>query len=223
MPKITAVILSDGNEPYETFCLNSIRGIVDEFSVVNTKMEDMDFGKLRTEAVDKLDTDWVLVLDADEVLSNFDGSPVTRKQLEDLTTNAEANGICGYHIFTLHFMYNYRFIDGKNNGSHYSYGRLFKKSDFVRYKNKVHEIPEFKSGQNMFTTNQFAIFHFGHCKGMENIREKYRKRMKVKDNPFKNAYKDKTADQYCASHEIFLMTIPLINYLGPLPSVMKLW
>jgi glycosyltransferase involved in cell wall biosynthesis len=221
--KISAVILSDGKDPYQNYCLTSVLDIVDDVVLETEPFSDIDFGTLRNKTIENAKGEWILVLDSDEVLSNFDGSPVKRKQLEELIVNAEANGLSGYHIFTLHFMYNYRFIDGRNNGNHFSYARFFKKSDFVRYKYKVHEIPEFKSGQNLATTSNFAIYHFGHCKGMENLREKYRKRMEIKDNPFKIGYKDKTADQYCSEHEIFRMSLPLINYNGPLPGCMKLW
>ena len=165
-------------------------------------------------------------IDADEILANPDGSPVTREQLVELINNADQNGLSGYHIFTIHFLFNYKMIDGNSGGRHFRYGRFFRKADFVRYKGKIHELPEFKYGQNLMTTSNFFIWHFGHCKGMEELREKYKKRMFIEGNPFfPKELKDKfkTPDDYCKNHDLFQMTRPIIFYNGPLPKVMNLW
>ena len=59
---------------------------------------------------------------------------------------------------------------------------------------------------------------------MEDIREKYRRTMFVEGNPFiREMKKGETIDQYCARHELFRASRPVIRYDGPLPKVMNLW
>ena len=64
------------------------------------------------------------------------------------------------------------------------------------------------------------IWHFGHCKGLENIRERYRER-DIKENPWH--VEGKTTDDKCKEHELFRGSLPCIHYAGKLPKVMKLW
>lgn len=218
---ISAMVLGKDRD-YDEYCLKSLEGIVDEVIRSGTKKDD--FAALRNECIKKSKGDWILVLDSDEVLALPDGSPVKREHLEELIRIADERGLHGYHIFTLHFMYNYRFIDGRHNGSHFSYGRFFRKRELLGYKGKIHELPVFKMGQNLASINEIWIWHFGHCKGVENMRRKYKRTMHIAGNPFKPLFeKYKDIDDYCAHHEIFNMTLPLINYVGPLPKVMRLW
>jgi len=219
--KISAMVLGEDKD-YLKYCLESIKGIVDEIVMSDLRIDD--FAEMRNDCLKRITGDWVLVLDSDEILANPDGSNVSRRQLEKLIEQAEKEGITGYHIFTLHFLYNYRMIDGSNNGQHYSYGRLYKREHIERYKGKIHELPVFKYGQNLKPTSEFFIWHFGHCKGMEYVREKYRRTMKIPGNPFKPEFERfKDTDEYCKSHPFFMMTKPVIFYYGPLPEVLKLW
>jgi hypothetical protein len=69
-----------------------------------------------------------------------------------------------------------------------------------------------------------TIWHFGHCKGMENMRQKYAKTREILDNPFRAEHlKYKDNDEYCKFHGKITTKMPLIPYWGPMPSVMKLW
>ena len=46
----------------------------------------------------------------------------------------------------------------------------------------------------------------------------------VPDNPYKGELKKgESKEQYIARHDLFRMTRPMIDYTGPMPSVMKLW
>ena len=122
--KITAMVLIGENEPYLEYCLDSINDIVDEIVVVTeTKMRKeigklkiinsplepiVDFSKWRNMALKEATGDWILYIDADEVLAKPDGSPVHRKELEMLAKYADENNVNAFHIFTLHFLYNYK-------------------------------------------------------------------------------------------------------------------
>ena len=139
--KISAIVLVGLNEPYLKYCIKSIEDIVDEIVFVmpmdigvkyKTKCksihisqedDETDFSKWRNAALKQCNGDYVLWIDADEILANYDGTPVTRKQLEELMGSMKDT----VSIFTYHFLYYYRIIDGRNNGLHFSMHRVFKK------------------------------------------------------------------------------------------------
>jgi glycosyltransferase involved in cell wall biosynthesis len=239
--KITAMVLVGKNEPYLEYCIDSIKDIVDEIVCVYSAdrlyfggMEKIkfvcapegrtDFSEWRNLALKEAKGDWILYIDADEILAKPDGSPIHRKELEMLMEYADKSKVSGFHIRTLHFLYNYKMIDGSDNGNHYSICRFYRKKDVKKYEGKIHELPVLPEGSVIKPLNTMFIWHFGHCKGMEDLREKYRRSMSIEGNPFKpNFERFDNADQYCAQHELFHMRRPIIFYNGPLPKVMKLW
>jgi len=220
--KISAMILVGDNEPYLDYCIASIKDLVDEIVYINDKGK-VDFAKWRNKALKQITGDWVLYIDADEVLAKPDGKNVTRKEMEMLIHKADEEGIHAYNIFTLHFLYNYRLIDGRNNGNHFSVSRFFRRDDVIKYIGRIHELPQFKATPKIANIKHFWIYHFGHCKGMEDLRNKYRMSMQIDENPFRPHFVGMTPDQYCATHELFRMSRPIIFYDGHLPKVMKLW
>jgi len=231
--KISAIVLVGDFEPYLKYCLKSLKPIVDEIVVLGDKggldfkiYEDFnlkevqqagnetDFAKWRNQALEACTGQYIIRLDADEILANL-----------DVIKNEKVACI---DLFTRHFIYNYFTIDGRNNGMHFTKGFLFRKKDVKGYKGKIHEYLELNEGVPGVASSNIGpcIYHFGHCKGMENLREKYRRSMNVPDNPFKRHYDNlgcKNIDEYCAKHNIFKGSIPLINYTGKLPKVMNLW
>ena len=221
--KITAMVLVGKNEPYLTYCVNSIEGIVDQIVFIPYKEgEETDFSKWRNQALKEAKGNWILYIDADEILAKPDGKPVTRAELELLAKNDK--GIKAFSPFTLHFLYNYKMIDGTNNGQHYSQFRFFEKASVKEYRGKIHELPNFKVGTKVAPLHTMYIWHFGHCKGMEDLRKKYTRSMTIPGNPYKPHFeKFHNADEYCAQHELFQMRRPIMFYNGPLPHVMKLW
>jgi len=263
--KITAMVLSYNEEDYIRYCLESIKDIVDHVVIVDgestdgtmeiikelnhpmkTIIEDKkrdDYAYLRNEALNtirKWNVDWVLVLDADEVFANSDGSPVTRAQLEEVIQKCEEKKAKAVDIFTRHFVYNYKFIDGRNNGQHFSMSRLYKMGPNVKYYGSLevegmsmHELPVWDIKSLNYPKLQFAnpiIWHFGQCKGLERERRKYAQFLKILRAAHKEKFKDKMpsddkydVNEYCKKHELFQMRRPLIYYDGPLPKVLNLW
>jgi len=248
--KISAIVLVGNFEPYLEYCIKSLEPIVDEIVLLTevgykygglkesfkiNKIKEIeqcehetDFSKWRNKALEHCTGEYIIRLDADEVLANLDGKPVTRKRLEELCKVIKNEKLACVDLFTRHFMYNYFTVDGRNNGMHFTKGFLFRKKDVKGYKGKIHEHLDFKEGVPGVASSNMGpcIYHFGHCKGMENLREKYRRSMDVPDNPFKRHYdnlKCKNVDEYCAKHNIFKGTLPLIKYDGPLPKIMRLW
>lgn len=236
----------------------------DKIEILGQEEKEVDFSKWRNTVLEEMTnkgTDWVLFVDADEIFANADGTPVTRKQLEEIIetkykfNDGKEHLAESFDLFTRHFVWNYFTIDARNNGQHFSAQRLFRLptgSVHCEYARPVHEILFWykkKHGTNkrfMYDPKRIRlnverrakkscpywviteeegnkipiIWHFGQCKGMENIRERYRKR-DMPENPWYE--KDKNTDQKCAEHPLFRGSLPAIHYAGKLPKVMKLW
>jgi len=258
--KISAMVLVSENEPYLEYCIDSIKDLVDEivfiisesrmgigvpapkgraeYNIIVQENPEIDFSSWRNQALKECTGEYCLMLDADEVLAKANGDPVSRELLEQIIDNKKD----AYHIFTFHFLYNYRFIDGRNEGLHHSQCRLFRNDGKAKFEGKVHEYllreeeiqPE-HSGlnkpvkmwvrpSNYGYVNSPCIWHFGGCKGPEDLRQKYELRGKIEGNPFAPEHdKYKTNDEYCANHALFRMTRPMILWDSNLPKVMRLW
>jgi glycosyltransferase involved in cell wall biosynthesis len=258
--KISAMVLVGDNEPYLKYCIESIKDIVDEivfilsesatkigvpapkgraeYNIIVQEEGGINFADWRNQALKECTGDVCLMLDADEILAKHNGDNCSRELLEQII----ANNKDAYHIFTFHFLYNYRWIDGRNEGLHHSQCRLFRNDGKVKFEGKVHEYllreeeiqPE-HSGLNKPVTmwvrpsnygyvNSPCIWHFGGCKGMEDLRVKYELRGKIEGNPFAPEHERfKTNDEYCAAHPLFRMTRPIILWDGNLPKCLKLW
>jgi len=246
--KISCIMLVGEFEPYLEYAIKSVKDIVDEIVFITHKTgkfpvtlkpkwkrlvqkgKDVDFAKWRNQALKQCTGDYVLFIDADEVFCHIDGQPISRDHLEKQCKAMDNEGCDSKSFFTYHFLYNYRTIDGRNNGLHFSLDRLFKNEKGIKWVGKIHErlvLPEVRHQTNALRTRNIvgpAIFHFGHCKGMEDIKKKYTRSMDIEDNPFRRELrKGETIDQYVARHELFRDTRPTIKYDGPMPSVMSLW
>ena len=258
--RISAMVLVGENEPYLKYCIESIKDLVDEIVFLlsptvqgNFKSEykdekfkfiwqtaenkyETDFASWRNQALKECTGDYVLWLDADEILAKPNGENCSRELLEQILSNNKDI----YHFFTFHFLYDYRTIDGRNDGLHFSQTRLFRNDGNNRFEGKIHEYltrPEAEEEepnkytrvwcrptQNFGVVNNPCIWHFGGCKGMEDVRKKYAMQRDIKGNPFAEEFKRyKDNDEYCSHHPLFIKVRPLISYQGPLPKVMKLW
>ena len=262
--KISAMVLVGKNEPYLKYCIESLKSCVDEIVfvatekvakelfkgehkekidyIIITEEGENDYARWRNQAVEASTGDWILWLDADEVLAYSDGSPVKKEDLvKFIKSRSNRNKTISYDLFTLHFMYDYRTIDGRLGGDHWSQDRLFKASEFWKTKNidgkdykvqfvlpmheRINWMPEQMDHVHVkvpLKENPPIIFHYGHCKGMEDLRRKYAQCMEIYPDSFKKAGIE-NVNQYCASHEVFRKTRPLIVYDGPHPKVMMLW
>lgn len=239
------MVLVGNYEPYLEYCLKSLEPLVDEIVIVEeergscddlgeayniktpitTIWQDMfckgnvDFSAWRNECLEQSTGDWILWLDADEVFAWKNGKEVTRKQIESLIKQLEVKGINAVKFLTHHFMYNYFTLDARNNGEHYSM-RLFK-NDGRRFEKKVHEFINLEP-KKTGTIWDMMIWHFGHCKGIEELVSKYKER-KIPDNPYTNKLTDKEFKSYLKVNDNLRGTLPLMRYEGKMPEVMGLW
>ena len=146
--------------------INSVNGLVDEVVVLDTGSTDEtiaickslgaivystvwenDFSKARNQALEYVNSDWVLVLDSDEVLSS--------KDFDLIRSAVNSKNIDGYKLIQRNYTNNknrkdWKKCDGKypkeeENWMGYISSfivRLFKNDSSIRFKGNVHELVE---------------------------------------------------------------------------------
>ncbi|MBI3035924.1 tetratricopeptide repeat protein [Candidatus Woesearchaeota archaeon] len=185
--KISLCMITRDEEEYIGQCLNSVKGIVDEIIVVDTgstdKTKDIakkfnarvfdfkwvdDFSAARNESLKHATKDWILVLDADEVLDS-DGI----KAIKEFVNGKENDAF----LFIQKNYTNEPSIAGfvneehKRNGKTYAgwYGsfivRLFRNKKGYEFQGTVHELvePSIESKKGKTAATNIAILHYGNA------------------------------------------------------------
>lgn len=181
-------------------CLDSIKGLVDEIIIVDTGSTDNtkeiafkytdkiydftwcnDFAKARNYSISKATNDWILVLDADEVVKNFDVenirtfcSEVNEKTVGRLKRINEYEDEYGIK----------KYIERVN--------RFFNKNYF-EYEGIIHEQIVLKTKELYKTKNiDLIIDHIGYSKEVLNRTNKIQRNIEL----LKNAIEKKAKDPY---------------------------
>lgn len=213
-PKLSLCMIAKDEADNIAACVESVRGLVDEIVVVDTGSADQtqevarslgakvyffawnnDFSAARNESLRYATGEWILVLDADEVIDardhrrirkllsvkNVDGYRLVQRTYQNQSTLAEwkvleaetplARGCPGYIPSPL--------------------VRLFRNVEQVRFRGRVHELVEYdllSQGRAIVDTD-IAIHHYGKILGQERLRRKkelYRRigEEKLRDHPF---------------------------------------
>jgi tetratricopeptide (TPR) repeat protein len=167
-------------------CLNSVKDFVDDLVVVDTGSEDStidiaraagariyrhpwteDFSEARNHSIDHASSDWILVLDADEVLAARDA-----QQLQSMVRTTTAPGV---KLIQRTYLRNANFVCASPNPRTYVEGneysdcldvrviRLFRNDGRIRYQGRVHELvePFFEARRLVSETSDLVIHHFG--------------------------------------------------------------
>lgn len=146
-PTLSLCIITKDEEKNIARCINSVKDIVDEIVVVDTGSKDKtveiaeslgariihtkwedDFSKARNTAIDNAKCDWILFLDADEVVKKEDVGKI-RPLLEDDTVEA--------YMFKF-INYGGASISSGRTDIHYNF-KLFRNNGKLRYVYPVHE------------------------------------------------------------------------------------
>lgn len=170
-------------------CLESIKDVADEIIIVDTGSTDAtlelvknygakiirsswfnDFSFSRNLALQEAQSQWILVLDADEELCKED-IPLLLQALNEPFE--------GYNLSLLSFI-------EKNNRCAYVTDyvcRLFKNNPAYRFKNRIHEevyssIADLKGAQAVANL-EVRIFHYGYIKDGENQKEKHKRNVEL--------------------------------------------
>lgn len=173
-PTLSLCIITKDEEKNIARCINSVKDIVDEIvvvdtgskdktveiaeslgaKVIHTKWED-DFSKARNTAIENAKSDWILFLDADEVVKREDAAKIL-PLLDDDTVEA----------------YMFKFVnyggDSVSSGRtqiHYNF-KLFQNNGKLRYVYPIHEnLRNVVDKRNLiYKESGITILHYGYLK-----------------------------------------------------------
>ncbi len=172
-------------------CLESAQAFVDEIVIVDTGSTDQtleiaqDFGAkishfewngsfadARNAALEQVTSDWVLILDADEVLS-----PETAYNLRELMQIPQAD-LTGYQIK----IRNLKYEASEGDAIEHYMVRLFPNHPQIRYKGLIHEQLGTHTDQLKFSTlasSDVLILHYGYSGEIMEQRDKYERNLKL--------------------------------------------
>ena len=189
MPTISLCMITKDEEKYLEQCLNSVKDIVDEVIIVDTGSTDKtkdtakkfnakifdfkwidDFSAARNESLKHATKEWILVLDADEILKE--------KDLEKIKNRTEnPRGYSGFSLEQRSYINDYfegalknesNFVLVKNYPFYISnfLVRLFRNGQGIKFQHRVHELVEEYMDENemKYEKSDIVLHHFGSLK-----------------------------------------------------------
>lgn len=226
-------MITKDEEAFLEQCLNSVKSIVDETIIVDTGSTDRtkeiakkfgakifdfewidDFSAARNESLKYATKDWILVLDADEVIEKGDLS-----KIKGIIENPE-NDAAGFTIEQRSYLNN--FFEGavKNDSDFdlvkgYSFYiphflvRFFKNKSGLYFKHKVHELVEDSLNEKSLKYKKLdvVLHHFGSLKDEKLIGDKTQQYSKIilkqlEENPDNARYNYQTARMYLGKNDL---------------------
>ncbi len=185
-PSLSLAMMVKDEEKNLLKCLESVRGLADEIIIVDTGSTDKtkmiaakftdrifdfvwndDFAAARNEALKHTTGDWVLILDADEIIAAED-----HEKIKEAINNWD---ISGYQILTRNYT-NSTSMTGWQPGSStdpyaWSYAgwfpslkvRLFQRNDGVQFEGQIHEMIDASITNNggLLKVLPFPVHHYG--------------------------------------------------------------
>ncbi len=199
MPQtISLCMIAKNEERYLEQCLNSVKDLADEIIILDTGSTDKtkeiaarfdakvydfrwvdDFSAARNESLKHATKDWILVLDADEVIEKKD-----LEKIRNVIENAEEN-VAGFALEQRSYIRDY-FEGALENRSEFelvkgytfyiphSLVRLFKNNLGLKFRHRVHELLEdsIKEKSLIYEKIGIVLHHFGSVKDNNRINEK---------------------------------------------------
>lgn len=189
MPEISLCMIAKNEEEWIGKAIDSCKGLVSEVIVVDTGSEDKtkeiamkkgakvfdfkwvdDFSAARNESLKHATKEWILVLDADETISDTDLQRI-RKIIE--TDECDAFTLVQRNYVNDEKAANFIPNPGDYNPAKHCKGyfpqsvvRLFRNNKKYRYQNAVHELVEYSinSVGGIISDSGVVIHHFGYLK-----------------------------------------------------------
>ncbi|MCX7612561.1 MAG: glycosyltransferase [Ignavibacterium sp.] len=186
MSKISLSMIVKNEESTLNRCLDSVKDIVDEIIIVDTGSTDNtievaksfnakifsfnwsdDFSSARNFALKNSSGDYILYLDADEILSSK-----SKKEVKDLTRINEKVG----YICTITSI-----DDFSNQKNSIKYVRLFKNSENIEFRGKAHEQITESLIENGYKikNSSVEIIHYGYNISKEEKKKKAERNLKL--------------------------------------------
>ena len=191
-------MITKNEEKYLGQCLDSVKELVDEIIILDSGSTDKtkeiakkfkakildfkwndDFSEARNESLKHATKDWILVLDADEIINKNDFAGI-----KNIISDAEGN-IAGFSLEQRSYINNY-FEGALKNNSGFELAkkypfyisnflvRLFRNKLNLKFRHRVHELVEDSiEGKNLKCKKSgILIHHFGSLKDEKSISEK---------------------------------------------------
>ena len=187
-PSLSLCMIVKNEEKYLSRCLKSLKPIVDEMIIVDTGSTDAtkdiaevfgaklfdfewagDFAEARNHSLEKASGDWILVMDADEIIAAKDHKDF-RKLLASKTKNQ-----CAFMVLTRNYTDQYNIIGWEQNKRQYPDAevgtgwipsekvRLFPNNKNIRFEYPVHELvsPSLKRMNISIVSWPYPVHHYG--------------------------------------------------------------
>src|SRR3989344_5201315 len=234
MPKqtISLCMIAKNEEKYLEQCLDSVKEFVDEIIIIDTGSADKtkeiakkfgakiydfkwqdDFSAARNESLKHATKDWIIVLDADEIIEEKD-----LEKIRNLVENEKE--FSGFQLEQRSYISKY-FEGAVENHSEFEsikqypfyvpnfLGRLFKNNIGIIFQHKVHElVEEFMKEKNLkYRKTDSILHHFGSLKDENIIKEKAEQYSKIilkqlEDNPESARYNYQSARMFIGRNDL---------------------
>jgi glycosyltransferase involved in cell wall biosynthesis len=208
-PTISAIILSAKDEDFIDLTLKSLIGMVDQVVIVGDLSNDLhekiakikpyldyrlniyyrkwdgNYGAARNEALGLADGEWIISIDADEVLSD------SGFLLRDHAKNGNINNVFVYDFKMDHFIRDLGHVDN-TLPVHHAINRFFRKFPDCAYSDGTHEIVTSLSYVQRGVINDIMLYHLGYLKNILTVVDKYLmnlKNSKVHSKEFLDSWK----------------------------------
>ena len=205
-PTVSLCMIVKNEERFLSTCLESVEGLVDEIIIVDTGSSDDtiqiaqrfkaqvfhrewkgDFSEARNASLKHATSDWILVLDADEMLDKKSGG-----QLRKTLRQTEYFGFffCIYNLKD----------DGFVSGRHFTV-RLFQNQEGIRFVGKIHEqiLP-----MGRLAYSGMRIHHFGYDLDRESMKIKNQRNAHMLKEALAKSGKDPVLRYHMANIHLLL-------------------
>ena len=202
MASITVCMITKNEEDCVAEALQSVKDLADEIIVVDTgskdktvemvsqftnnvfhKQWDYDFAEMRNFSLEHATKDWILVIDADEVIAEAD-HPKIKQVIEDPNIDAYTLEQLSYTKDTTQFGYTPVSQSSKETKGFPGFIscniiRLFRNHKNIQFANPVHESVDASIPKEKVKQTTIPIHHYQFTKGNDNQKEKQLHYLKI--------------------------------------------
>lgn len=188
-PSISLCMIVKNEEDFIAKCLESVHDFVDELIIVDTGSTDQtisicqkyeakifsyqwneDFSAARNYGLSKASGDWIIWIDADEVLESKN-----RQLIIDTISNTETK------MFYLPIINYYGEDLPVNHEQAYLYyqPRLFRNHLGIKFQNRIHEIPKLPNDDQTQSTIEVPVHHYGYIQEITTRKNKSARNLQI--------------------------------------------
>lgn len=213
---LSLCMIVKNEEKYIAKSIDSVKDIVNEIVVVDTGSTDStleilknykvklynykwenDFAAARNFAINKVNSDWILFLDADEILDE--------SSKDNLINYINRTNLDGCHFI----VYNYRLENQNDFTIHYAF-RLFRNNRGYYYKGKIHEQifnEKYTNITSRFSNEDIILHHYGYSFEVLEKKDKRSRNIPIlletlKENPNDSFNLFNLGNEYLAQNDV---------------------